>query len=158
MQVTKADYNNELHGQALLLLMQAYALDPMGGGEALSDYAQQNLLPNLQKTTGVFSVIAYIDNKPAGLMNCVEGFSTFNAKKLVNIHDVIVLGMYRGRGVCNAMFNEVNKIATELGCCKLTLEVLEGNNTAKKAYKKQGFSGYELDPAMGKAVFWQKYL
>ena len=43
-------------------------------------------------------------------------------------------------------------------CCKITLEVLEGNTIAKNAYKKFGFMGYELDPKMGKAMLWEKSL
>lgn len=158
MKVIKADYKNTLHSQAILSLMQAYALDPMGGAEALSEYTQENLIANLQTSTGVFSVIAYEGEQAVGLINCVEGFSTFKAKKLVNIHDVIVLKTYRGQGIVHKMFNEVDKIAIALGCCKLTLEVLEGNEVAKSAYEKQGFSGYELDPKMGQAMFWQKLL
>ena len=56
------------------------------------------------------------------------------------------------------MLDEVERIAKEKGCCKLTLEVLEGNIVAKKAYEKFGFSSYELDPATGKALFWEKVL
>jgi len=36
--------------------------------------------------------------------------------------------------------------------------VLEGNRTAQAVYKSLGFTGYELDPRMGKAMFWQKPL
>ena len=44
------------------------------------------------------------------------------------------------------------------GCCKLTLEVLDGNAPAKAAYEKFGFASYELDPAVGGALCWQKKL
>ncbi|MFT5906124.1 MAG: ribosomal protein S18 acetylase RimI-like enzyme, partial [Cryomorphaceae bacterium] len=40
--------------------------------------------------------------------------------------------------------------------CKITLEVLSKNEVAKSAYQKFGFSGYELDPEAGKALFWEK--
>lgn len=40
----------------------------------------------------------------------------------------------------------------------MTLEVLEGNQTAQAAYKKLGYAGYEIDPRLGKALFWQKQL
>jgi len=56
------------------------------------------------------------------------------------------------------MFQLVEQVAQEKGAIKLTLEVLEGNATAKQAYQRLGFAGYELDPAMGQAVFWQKTL
>ena len=96
--------------------------------------------------------------QPAGLINCVDGFSTFNASPLVNIHDVIVLQKYRGQGLTDKMFELVETIAYEKGACKLTLEVLQGNKIAQNVYKKIGFSGYELDPSMGQAIFWEKAL
>ena len=54
--------------------------------------------------------------------------------------------------------DEVEKIAKERNCCKITLEVLEGNTVAKGSYIKFGFGNYELDPAFGKAMFWEKEL
>jgi GNAT superfamily N-acetyltransferase len=65
---------------------------------------------------------------------------------------------YRGKGVFKLMLQQVESIARQLGCCKLTMEILEGNQHAMAAYKAHGFAGYELDPSMGKAVFWQKKL
>lgn len=75
---------------------------------------------------------------------------------LINIHDVVVVDEFRGLGLSQKMLSKVEEIATSKGCCKITLEVLEGNNVAKRSYIKFDFSGYELDPVMGKAVFWQK--
>ncbi len=157
-EIRTVNYDNTQEGKDLVYCLNEYALDPMGGGEALSDDVQQNLIGALQKRNNVFSVIAYVDEKPAGLINCVEGFSTFNAKPLVNIHDVVVLKEYRRQGLTEKMFKRVSEIAQSLGACKLTLEVLEGNTVAKNAYEKLGFSGYELDPLMGQAIFWQKKL
>ncbi len=51
---------------------------------------------------------------------------------------------------------KVEEVAQKLGCCKITLEVLEGNIVAKRAYENFGFVGYELDPEMGKAMFMEK--
>lgn len=154
----QADYQNEQHAKDLIMLLNAYALDPMGGGESLSDYVQENLVETLAKRSDVFTVLCYVDGAPAGIINCVEGFSTFNCKPLVNIHDCGVLSKYRGLGISLKMFAEVEKIAISRGCCKLTLEVLQGNNVAKNAYEKLGFSGYELDPTLGHALFWEKKL
>ena len=156
--LTLVDYHNPTQTADLMALLNAYAKDPMGGGEALSEYVQQNLITRLQSQPQVFSLICYVDGKPAGLVNCVKGFSTFSAKPLVNIHDVVVLPAYRGQGISQKMLAEVESIARDHGCCKLTLEVLEGNHIAKSAYQKLGFASYELDPEMGQAVFWQKPL
>jgi ribosomal protein S18 acetylase RimI-like enzyme len=103
-------------------------------------------------------VIAYVDGAPAGLVNCFEGFSTFQGRPLVNIHDVVVLAEFRGRGIARRMLDRVEEIARARGCCKLTLEVLSNNQAAKSAYRKFGFSDYRLDPEAGTALFWQKKL
>lgn len=39
----------------------------------------------------MFSVLAFDADQPVGLINAIEGFSTFACKPLINIHDVIVL-------------------------------------------------------------------
>ncbi len=56
------------------------------------------------------------------------------------------------------MFAKVEEIAHSLGCCKLTLEVLENNHIAKSAYQNFGFQGYQLLPEQGHALFMEKKL
>jgi GNAT superfamily N-acetyltransferase len=156
--ITLADYSNPTHQAAIIELLDEYARDPMGGGEGLSNRVKENLPTTLADTANAFSILALVDGDPAGLINCFQTLSTFKCKPLVNIHDVMVSKALRGRGLSTAMLKEVEKIAQQRGCCKLTLEVLEGNSIARNAYAKFGFSGYELDPAMGKAMFWEKPL
>ena len=156
--IIQADYQNEEHGKDLVMLLNAYALDPMGGGEALSNEVQQNLVTTLAKRNDFLTLLCYVDNKAAGILNCVEGFSTFKCKPLLNIHDCGVLKEFRGLGISQLLFKEAEKISRERDYCKLTLEVLEGNIVAQNAYKKLGFSGYELDEKTGKAMFWEKAL
>ncbi|MFQ5485228.1 MAG: GNAT family N-acetyltransferase [Desulfobacterales bacterium] len=83
---------------------------------------------------------------------------SFSCKPLINIHDVVVLNEFRGNGISLKMLDKVEEIAKSKGCCKITLEVLSNNDVAKSAYRKFGFSSYELDPKAGTAVFWQKLL
>ena len=128
----------------------------MGGGTPLSAGVKDNLVKALSNIPHAFSLICYVDSKPAGLINCFEAFSTFQCKPLINIHDVMVLTDFRGLGISQLMMGKVEEIAKSKGCCKLTLEVLEGNEVAQSSYKKFGFSGYELNPVTGKALFWEK--
>jgi len=156
--IVKADYLNQHHAKDMRFLLNAYAIDPMGGGKALSSSVLDNLANELSKLPHAFSVIGYVDDRPAGLVNCFEAFSTFSCKPLINIHDVIVIGGFRGQGLSRKMLEKVEEIAKLKGACKLTLEVLEGNQVAKSSYQRFGFSGYQLDPVMGHALFWQKPL
>nr|WP_158459211.1 GNAT family N-acetyltransferase [Pseudomonas fluorescens] len=158
LHVLRADYNDPLHAQAIAFLLDHYSRDAMGGGEPLPAAVLDSLASELAKRPHAYSVLAFDGQVPVGLVNCFEGFSTFACRPLVNVHDVVVVDTHRGRGISQRMLAEAESIARERGCCKMTMEVLEGNEPAQKAYRKLGYGGYELDPALGKAMFWQKVL
>ncbi len=166
VQSIEADLNNPNHANAVLKMLNEYAMDPMGGGEPLSDFVVANLINTLRKRSDTYIVLAFdatLDatwdvTKPVGMVMSFEGFSTFACQPLLNLHDVVVSNAYRGKGVLRSMFAKVEEIARRLGCCKLTMEILEGNKHAMAAYRAHGFAGFELDPEMGQAVFWQKKL
>lgn len=156
--VRRADYQSANDGAALVMLLDAYASDPAGGGHPLSDFTKQHLMRELAARPQAYSVLAFDGEAPVGLVNCIEGFSTFACKPLVNVHDVAVLASHRGRGIAEAMLAEAERIATERGAVKMTLEVLSGNAPAVRLYERIGYAGYQLDPAMGSARFFQKWI
>jgi ribosomal protein S18 acetylase RimI-like enzyme len=164
LRIARADYTNPEHAAALVSLLDAYARDPMGGAEPLSEFAKTNLVTALAACPQAFSVLAFskpdgiAGEIPVGLVNCMEGFSTFACRPLVNVHDLAVLPTFRGQRVAEKMLALVEQIAVERGACKLTLEVLQGNAGALKLYTRVGFVNYQLDPAMGQAKFLQKWL
>lgn len=158
IQIVQADYKNPQHAQDLVYLLNAYATDPMGGGVALADQVKNTLVAELAKRDFALSLLACVNGKPAGLLNAFEGFSTFAAKPLINVHDIIVIKEFRGLQLSQRLLAALEVIARERGCCKITLEVLSGNETAQRAYQKFGFAGYALDPTVGQALFWQKKL
>jgi GNAT superfamily N-acetyltransferase len=158
VELVTADYHNPGHAADIVRLLNAYALDPMGGGKSLPASVTAILVSELAKRPYAFTVIAYVDELAVGLINCFEAFSTFAARPLINIHDVVVDAPWRGHGISQKMLDKVQELAIEKGCCKMTLEVLRGNKTAANAYEKFGFNPYSLDPQMGDAVFWQKWL
>ena len=155
---TLANYHDAADAQAVVDLLDLYARDPMGGGHALSDWAREHLVAELARRPQAFSVLARIGETAVGLINCIEGFSTFACQPLINVHDVVVHPQWRGRGVAAAMLACVEVEAQRRGACKLTLEVLEGNRSAWTLYQRVGFAPYALDPAMGDARFLQKWL
>ncbi|CAN5321471.1 GNAT family N-acetyltransferase [soil metagenome] len=158
VEIVRADYGDPRHGEAIVELLDAYARDPMGGGQPLGDKARTGLVAALAARPTALSVLAFVDGAPAGLVNAFEGFSTFRCAPLLNIHDVAVSPAFRNRGLARRMLEVVEAIAVERGCCKLTLEVLDGNGPAKALYDSLGFAGYSLDPATGAALFWEKAL
>jgi ribosomal protein S18 acetylase RimI-like enzyme len=158
LKIAIADYHNVAHRAGIITLMSAYALDPMGGGEALPQEVLMNLCDALAGEAGAITLLAFDGENAVALLTALRGFSTFKCRPLLNIHDVMVLPQYRGQGVSDRMIAELEEFARCHDYCKLTLEVLANNLSAQRVYQRCGFAPYELDPEQGAATFWQKPL
>jgi len=155
--ITLADYRDARDAADVAALLDAYARDPMGGGAPLRDDVKARLAGDLAANPQAFSLLARLEDKAVGLANCFMGYSTFAAAPLVNVHDLAVLPEARGRGIGKALLQAVEAEALKRGACKITLEVLSGN-PARHLYAREGYGDYQLDPAAGHALFWQKRL
>lgn len=158
LQIVQADYALPRHAEAVVMLLDAYARDIAGGAEPLSEFVKANLVREMAARPQVYSILAFDGDAPVGLVNCIEGFSTFACKPLVNVHDVAVVASHRGQGVAAQMLALAETIAQQRGAVKMTLEVLTGNRPAIALYERLGFAGYQLDPSMGTATFMHKKL
>lgn len=158
VEVRQVDFKDAGEVSAFLQLLDMYALDPMGSGQSLGADVKGRLPKDLAKWPGAISLIAWINEEPVGLLNGFLGYSTFKAAPLMNVHDIVVRSDWRGQGVGRALLAAIEAKARESGCCKLTLEVLSGNTTARRSYERFGFEDYVLDPQMGSACFMQKWL
>ncbi len=158
----RVDYKNTSDRAALCSLLNHYAQDPMGGGAPLAADALARLCDDLAQRPFAFGFIAWAagteGEKATGLVNCFEGYSTFKAQPLINIHDIVVQSDWRGQGVGQQLMQAVEHEARSRGACKITLEVLTSNHTAMQSYQRFGFAPYALDPKAGTATFMQKWL
>ena len=151
VEVVVADYSNKNHAKDLVSLLNVYANDPMGGSKSLSSFVNDNLVKELGKIPYTFSILCYVDGEPAEFANCFESFSTFKCKPIINIHDFAVKNNFRGNKLSQKILEKIEYIANQKKCCKITLEVLEGNKPAQHAYLKYGSLPYQLDSENGSA-------
>jgi ribosomal protein S18 acetylase RimI-like enzyme len=156
--VRRVDYRADTDRTALVQLLDAYARDPMGGGEPLPSEVRERLCDDLAAHPLAASFIAWQGDAPVGLANCFEAYSSFKARPLLNVHDLVVLPAQRGAGIGQALLAACQAHAAERGGCKLTLEVLSGNQRALRSYEQFGFAPYTLDPRAGQALLLQKWL
>ncbi|MDR3404113.1 MAG: GNAT family N-acetyltransferase [Chthoniobacter sp.] len=156
--IIEADLARTDHGDAILDLLNGYAMDPFGDGKPLSETTRRDLIPRLRQhpTTRIF--LAYRGAEPVGLAICFLGFSTFAARPLLNIHDYFVSPASRGTGVGRLLMAAIEQRARQLGCCKLTLEVQENNHRARGVYTAAGFARSVYLPEAGGALFLSKPL
>jgi GNAT superfamily N-acetyltransferase len=157
-EVIEADLADPAHAQAVVDLLDCYAQEPEGGGAGLGEQVKCDLIPALKRRHDALVLLAMHEGEAVGLLNAFEGFSTFAAAPLLNIHDVYVVPARRGTGIGRALFEYAERVALQRGCRKMTLEVLSGNAAAQRLYRALGFEAYALDERMGHALFWQKKL
>lgn len=150
--VIEANLDSPAHAEAIVSITNDYAKDIMGGGKPLPDYVREQMISGMKSFPGTYVFLAKDDKGFVGLANCFEGYSTFFAKPLINIHDLAVLPSARGKGIGKKLIEAVTQKAKKLGCCKVTLEVLE-NNPARNLYEREGFE--YGDPQY---LFMSKYL
>ena len=154
--VIEADLSREDHQADIAELVNAFSIDRMG--EPLPARVEGDLIPGLRShpTTHIF--LAHQGKEAIGIAVCFRGFSTFAARPLINIHDLLVLPDYRGQGVGKQLLQAVEQRAREIGCCKLTLEVQENNHRARRVYGAAGFAQTEYAGAGGRLLFLSKSL
>lgn len=140
VRVVEADLDDASHQQAIVLLTDAYARDSMGAGAPLPSAVHGTLIAGLRQHPTTIVFLAFAGKEPAGLATCFRGFSTFAARPLINIHDLVVPLVYRGQGIGRLLLEAVERKARALDCCRLTLEVTEGNEVARHLYERVGFA------------------
>lgn len=156
--VIEADLSRPDHQEATIDLLNGYSMDPMADAAPLSETARRKLIRGLRALPTTLVFLAYRAAEPVGLAICFRGFSTFAARPLVNIHDFFVAPAHRGTGISRMLFAAIEQRACELGCCKLTLEVLENNHRARRVYAAAGFAPPEYGPGTGGSLFLAKVL
>jgi len=157
IEIVDADLSRPDHQRAVLDMIDAYALDPMGMGRHLPVDVREALIPALREHPTTVILLAFDGARVVGTAICFRGFSTFVAKPLLNIHDLAVVPSYRGRGVGRLLLEAAAVKARALGCCKLTLEVLEDNLRARAVYRAAGFGQGQTGASSG-SLFLSKPL
>jgi GNAT superfamily N-acetyltransferase len=156
--IVEANLDRTDHQQDVVALTAAYALDAMGQGGPLRPDVLERLVPGLRAQPTAVILLAYVEGEAVGIATCFRGFSTFAARPLMNIHDLAVLPTHRGRGIGRLLLDGVARKATELGCCKVTLEVQEDNSRGRQVYERAGFSQAACGESGGGALFYTRPL
>jgi GNAT superfamily N-acetyltransferase len=158
IRIVEANLSLRADQEAVLAMVDAYSRDAMGDGKPLDQDVRAQLIPGLRRHPTTLIFLAFDGDQPIGAAVCFIGFSTFAAKPIINIHDFVVLPTSRGKGIGRQLLEAVETKAKELGCCKLTLEVMDKNHQAVRMYQAAGFERYALQEEAGAAIFMSKPL
>ena len=139
IEIIRVDFDDANTVRQYLTMLDAYALDPMGAEQPLSDEVRSRLVNDLRKMPGAYCLLARHDDTPIGFATCFTGYSTFRARPLLNIHDIAVLREWRGQSVGRRLLVEIAELGKQLDCCRITLEVRTDNPRARTLYESNGF-------------------
>lgn len=140
--VRELNYDDAAHCAALVAVLDSYASDPVGGGVPLAPDVRERLVPALREHPTALVLLAFVDDRVVGAAVCFFGFSTFQARPLLNVHDLAVVPEWRGKGIGRALLAAAQEHALRRGCGKLTLEVQDSNHRARALYQRFGFSDF----------------
>ncbi len=157
IEIIKADLSDSRRGAALIEMLDHYMRDPMEGGEPPSERVKRDLIPALSAHPACWVLFALEEGRPVGFAICFVVFSTFNARPIVNIHDLFVESCLRGSGIGKRLIEGVLSRAREINACALTLEVRQDNHRARGLYRRYGFARADVAGRVP-MEFWRKPL
>ena len=153
--IIEADLENSEHQEAVIECITAYAREVSKNVYAISEISDR-LIGGLQSHPTTLIFLAYQGGQAIGIAVCYQGFSTFAARPLLNLHDLWVHPDVRRKGIGRQLLECFEAAARARNCAKLTLEVLK-NNPARRLYQRFGFNADTDNPEQTN-FFWEKKL
>ena len=142
--IRQADFTNPEDCAGVVDVLNSYASDQIGGGQPLTREVRERLPVGLREHPTTLVFLAFVEGRPVGVAVCFLGFSTFQARPLLNIHDLAVVPDWCGQGIGRALLEAVEAEAIQRGCCKITLEVQDANRQARGLYERYGFADFVI--------------
>ncbi len=143
IRIQEADLDDSAHRRGLLHVIDGYARGPSGQSAALSAMARQRLIQGLRAHPAALVLLAMDKEQTLGAAVCFWGFSTVAGEPLLNIHDLAVLPDHQGQGIGSRLIAAAEQRARRRCCCRMTLEVLDSNEGAKRLYHRAGFGPWD---------------
>ncbi len=137
--VREGDLHSPADQQCVLELLELYARALPGCQRPLPTAVTENLITALQSQSGCHLFLAEACARVVGLAICFDGFSTFQAKPLLNLHDLTIHNDFQGKGIGDQLLGAVIRFARQASYCAVTLEV-KADNPARRLYARHGFA------------------
>ena len=153
LSIREADYDCPRDREAIVALLDMYSREDTGTNGPLPPGVQRDLVAGLRKHPMSRVFLAWVNGRAVGIAVCFVGYSTFAAKRLINLHDFAVRPEFRRQGIGRRLIEHVETWARELDCCKITLEVRHDNQAAQRLYRGYGFGDAGIE-----TFFWTKTL
>ncbi len=154
IQIVEGDLTNSEHAAHFLKLTAAFMSDEMGGGAQPWNEAQKvQIIHDIANDPYALVLFAVVDGAYSGICTSFLSYSTFQAKPMLNIHDIFVEEPSRGIGIGKRLLEKAEEVASLKKCCKITISVRKDNLNGRDMYKSYGFA-----EAPNSRLLWTKCL
>jgi ribosomal protein S18 acetylase RimI-like enzyme len=137
--VITANFKIKEHCDAFASLIDEYRRGTTGDGIGHNENSASRLISGIKNHPSARVYFAVFNGLIVGCATCFVGFSTFQSKKLINIHDLIITKEFRKRGFAQSLLEHIESKGQVGNYCKITLEVRSDNDDALNLYSKFGF-------------------
>ena len=160
IRVIRLPSSDTRYDESITEIINDYAQIEIIHGKPLPDDVLRRMLPGFRQHGGLIFLAfdAADEQHPVGVATVIRGFSTFYARPLLNVHDLVVAQGWQGRGIGTELLRAVEEYAREVGCCKVTLEVLAANQRAHALYQRLGYDRLPDGSTLEASYFMQKPL
>lgn len=133
------EYNDKIHrGQVIELWQKAFGYTTARNAPALV----------IDKKIAIDDGLLFVGTKNGEVIGTVmAGYDGHRGW----IYSLAALPLYRKQGIGSALLSHAEQKLSSLGCLKINLQVLEGNEAAEKLYISNGYS-VEKRISMGKEL------
>jgi GNAT superfamily N-acetyltransferase len=124
--------------ETVFAMLRALA-DAVGDAEAFAATVEDVRRDGFGPAPRYETVIAELDGRPVGLLTLFATYSTYKGRPCLHVNDLYVAPGARGRGVGRRLMARACRLASERGCCRVELKVLD-NNEARDFYETIGMA------------------
>ena len=105
--------------------------------EAVTLEKEEKWVKNQRESKNTLAITCFIDGEIAG--NCEISFRSGTKTRHRAVVGIAILQKFWNLGIGTAMMQYLEELARQIGYEQIELEVVDGNDTAKRLYEKCGF-------------------
>ncbi len=121
----------------LALLVQLAQFERAPDGIRLTEEAIRNEAFGDRRRFEV--LLAAAEDRPCGLLIFYQAYSSWAAAPTLMVHDLFVEAAFRRSGAGRALLAAAARAAEARGCCRMDVNVLAWNESARRFYARLGF-------------------
>ena len=158
VEINEADCSRQEDGEKFVRLLDSYCRTSAGGGAGLAEEVGKRLLDELPRYRNAIAFLSSEQEELTGVILGSYNLYVFSGRPSANVQFLFVRPEHQRRGIARHLVLAFENKARALGCCKVSLEVREHNESARALYGSLAYRRATFGPQDDILEFWEKKL